>query len=426
MIFVKNSALQLKLFHAMMESEEMRKKVNEIMKNEVLKDYNFPTKASSDGYYHIYVSDDTKKSGRKQIKAKTLDELKEKVYGYRSNGNGGVKNTFGEVFEMVMSEKIKYAKNPEKLASAKNTVIRRKTDFKRFFSNTDFAKMAISSITVGDIENTVFKILTEHKLRFAAFTLMQTILRQTFKYAYVNSMIYDNVFDRVDFSKYRAMLCEDVPIQQRAFSDDYLKKFLDFLHDYQIKNPSYIPAYALELQILAGLRRGEIPPLMWSDVDDDFLFIHRQQITVEKSGDIPRHFEIVEHTKTYKDRCFPMVSVLRDFFSRLKAVHCAYYPDSLYLFPADTRGGIISNDVVYEFFRDMLNLFGYAYNKGVTLGTHSFRRNAITRVANASGGNLVLTADIFGNSPDVIRKNYFIKIDADAALAAVEKSSDLL
>lgn len=423
---MENDALQVKFFRDMMETEEVRKKVSEVMKNEVLKNYNFPTKPSSDGYYHIYVSDDTKKNGRRQIKAKTLEELKEKVYNYELSGNGGVKNTFKEVFELVMAEKTKYINDPEKLASVKNTILRRQTDFKRFFGGTDFEKMAISSITVENIENIVFEILTKYKLRFVAFSLMQTILRQTFSYALRNNLIYENIFNRVDFSRYRAMVYEDVPISQRAFSDEDLKFFLDFLHDLQIKQPSYIPAYALELQILTGLRRGEIPPLMWSDVIDGYLFIHRQQITVEKSGNVSRHFEIVEHTKTHKDRRFPIDSKLNDFLRRLKAVHDEYYPNNIYLFPANTHNGNISNDVVYEFFRDMLDLLGYKYSDGVTLGTHSFRRNAITRIVNASGGNLVLTAEMFGNSPQIIRKNYFTGIDMDMALAAVEKSNNLL
>ncbi len=44
-------------------------------------------------------------------------------------------------------------------------------------------------------------------------------------------------------------------------------------------------------------------------------------------------------------------------------------------------------------------------------GTHSFRRNAITDVVNASGGNIILASKLFGNSPEVAKKNYFTGID---------------
>lgn len=50
------------LIRVMLEQEEMREKCIEMMKDEILKKYNFPAKKSSDGYFHICVRDDTKKA----------------------------------------------------------------------------------------------------------------------------------------------------------------------------------------------------------------------------------------------------------------------------------------------------------------------------------------------------------------------------
>ena len=41
-------------------------------------------------------------------------------------------------------------------------------------------------------------------------------------------------------------------------------------------------------------------------------------------------------------------------------------------------------------------------------GTHAFRRTVGTDLLNNSNGNIELVADILGNSPDVIQKNYKI------------------
>ena len=54
-------------------------------------------------------------------------------------------------------------------------------------------------------------------------------------------------------------------------------------------------------------------------------------------------FVIVNHTKNYKTRFFPLTKDLKDFLSRLKIMHDKYYPDSKYLFPADTDNGAITN-----------------------------------------------------------------------------------
>ena len=54
-------------------------------------------------------------------------------------------------------------------------------------------------------------------------------------------------------------------------------------------------------------------------------------------------------------------------------------------------------------------------------GTHSFRCNAITDVVNASGGNIILASKLFGNSPEVAKKNYFTGIDMQDALECLNK-----
>ena len=42
-----------------------------IEKEEILKGYSFPSKPGKDGYYRIYVTDSTRKSGRRQLFAKS-------------------------------------------------------------------------------------------------------------------------------------------------------------------------------------------------------------------------------------------------------------------------------------------------------------------------------------------------------------------
>ncbi len=196
---------------------------------------------------------------------------------------------------------------------------------------------------------------------------------------------------------------------------------IDYLHMYQMKKPSYLPAYALEIQILMGLRRGEVPPLEWADINDTFIEINKEQLTVKKTDKEKEHFVIVPHTKTYVDRYFPITDALDDFLKRLKEVHRKYYPDSKYLFPADSANGVITNNTVYNFYRRMCKKLDIEVNQDFKKGTHSFRRNAITDVINSSGGNVILASKLFGNSPEVAKKNYFTGIDMDDALKCLNK-----
>lgn len=413
---------QIAVYSAMLEQEETQEECIEMTKEIILKKYNFPAKESSDGYFHICVSDATKKSGRKQIKAKTIQELKDKVYEYEIKVKEDTRKTFKDVFELVQSEKTVYVKDKEKLLSINNTISRNKSEYRRFFGDTAFELMHIDEITSKDIEDTVLMNIEKYELHPKGIASMKALINQTFDYAYKNSLIYDNPFLRADFAKFRLMASDSIPITQRAYSDEDLKKFLNFLHDKQAKQKSYLPAYALELQILTGLRRGEIPPLQWCDITDTYMHIHREQLTVKKSVDTPEHFEIVNHTKTFRDRKYPMSDDLKDLLKRLKSVHNKYYSDSIYLFPAKSENGVITNNTVYNLYRRMIKSLGYKQEQGVILGTHSFRRNAITRTVNNSNGNLVLTAKMFGNSPQVIQSNYYIGIDLDDALMVANQS----
>ena len=140
---------------------------------------------------------------------------------------------------------------------------------------------------------------------------------------------------------------------------------------------------------------------------------------VKKYGDKSEYFEIVEHTKTYRDRFFPCSDEVKEFLERLFKVLEKHYPNSGYLFPADTANGVITNNTVYEYYRRVCRKLGIKLCREEIKGTHSFRRNAITDVVNASGGNLILAAKLFGNSPAVACKNYYTGINESDALQAL-------
>ena len=87
-----------------MTLEEARKLYEKAMKEEILSKYSFPTKPSSDGYFHIYVKDETKKSGRRQLKDKDLDKLRKKVYEYETTYILSKRLTFKDVFKLCSKE----------------------------------------------------------------------------------------------------------------------------------------------------------------------------------------------------------------------------------------------------------------------------------------------------------------------------------
>ncbi len=383
--------------YANMSFEDMRKCY---CMAKMLEEYTFPTKPSSDGYYHIYIKDKTKAAGRRAIKAKTIEELKAKVYNQANK-------SFREVYELSEKERLTFVKNDEKLYSVRNTQVISSQIYNRFFKGSILEKKPVSEISKSDIEEFCKEQLTKHDVTKKAFLAMRGIIKQTLKYAFEQYYISDNVYERVNYRKFEDMLMSPTPIEDRAHTDEEMDAILQELRNMHKAKPTYIAAWALELQILMGLRRGEVAPLQRSDIYDNYILINKEQITLKKGPSVPKDTDVVvHHTKTYKDRKFPITRDVEEFLA-------AYLPiigDSKHLFPAENENGIISNRASYKLYSRICKRLGIELSRDCIKGTHSFRRNQITKVANATG-DLVLTSQMFGNSPNVIMTNYYVGYD---------------
>lgn len=402
-----------------LSSDELRRLYEKVMQDEILSKYHFPQTPSSDGFYHIYVRDSTKKSGRKAVKAKTLEELKEKVYRHEQGIDGTARKKFKDVFIIVAEQKMAYVKDAERALSVKNTIGKNKSDYRRFFQGTAFENLYIDEIKAQDIENICMANLQKYSLNKKAFLAMRGIIKNVCSVAMSRYWIWDNPYLHADFAKFKYMTVESVQTKERVHSDEEIKKMLDYIHEHQRKYPTYLPSYALELQITMGLRRGEIPPLEWADIYDGEVHINKQQITIKKTADNKEYWQIVHHTKTWKDRSFPVIPEVESILKRLKFAHTRANLSSPYLFPAKSKTGVITNNTVYNFYRRMCRALDIEICAEVIKGTHSFRRNAITQVINQTGGNIILASELFGNSPDVAFKNYYTQTSKQAKVEAL-------
>lgn len=315
-------------------------------KEYILSSFTFPQTPDKNGYYYVWVPDSTKKSGRRHVGAKTLTELKEKVYEFLTKAPEiKIHRSFKEVFTVANDSQLDSVFAESAALSKKNTVLRNRSEYKRYFGDTEFEERFIEEITPQDIKEFVSMNLDRYEMKKKALSSLQAIINLVYVYAMDMGWITNNPNSTVNYKKFRGMLKNETPISERAHCDEELMALLQACHEKQQKNPTYFPAYAMELQILLGLRRGEIPPLLWSDLTFNALRIHREQLTVKKDGDIPEHFAIVEHTKTYVNREYPLTDDLKDFLERLQSAHERLPSDkkSPFLFPAESKNGCITN-----------------------------------------------------------------------------------
>ncbi|MCI6164007.1 MAG: tyrosine-type recombinase/integrase [Lachnospira sp.] len=395
--------------------DDVLQQANDMIKKEVLKQHKYPiTYGKGDGRWHTYIPDESKPKKRKSVAKRNKEDLENYLIEFytKQNETSNQKNTFKELFQIVQENKLLLIKTDEKLISAKNTQLKNSSDYKRYFSDTDFENKPIDTITKKDIENICLMNLQRYDMKKKAFASIRGILKSVFDYAYSEYLIIDNVFLRVNFKQFENMFISAVPIQKRIHSNDEINSFIAELHRRQQNRPMYSSVWAMELQILIGLRRGEIPALTWDKVSENGILICQEQLTTSDN-----HFVIVNHTKTYKDRLFPLTDDLKDFLARLKQMHDTYYPNSIYLFPNRENTAPITNRAVYLVYRNVCQKLGISKEKGIIKGPHSFRRNVVNSLVKSSGGNIYVASALLGHSPQVAEKNYFTGIDIDTAQA---------
>ncbi len=392
-----------------------REKYIMIEKEIILSNYNFPKVPSKDGYYHMMVPDHKVKNGRKHFKARTVADLQEKVYWHAKGIAGYASRTFYDVFALTQEELLKYVKSADKRMSVMNTVSRHWQDYNRYFAGTDFERMMITDISKNDIEAIILANLSKYDLRKRAFVNMTSLLSSCFKLAYQQEWTQKNTFDLINVkdSRFVNMLVEGVDIQERIYTDEEMRLIKSEINRKHVAVPSYLPAYALEIQIMLGLRRAEVCALKFSDIAEDTksgvlcITICRELLTVKKSSVNKKEFsKVVEHTKTNKNRKIPVSEALRKLLLEIVEVHKKYNITSEFMFPAKNEVGCISIYSVYNYYRRICKKVGIQIQADIIRGPHAFRRNAAERISNA-GGDAEMAARLLGNTPKVLRTNYY-------------------
>ena len=392
-----------------------RKLYGEAMKETKLADYTFPTKPSSDGYFHTWITDETKKTGRRQVKAKTLVELKEKILELN-------KVTFEDVFYQMLSTKKEYVKG-DKIYSAMNTVSVYEKFYKRCFKDSELIKRSFDELTDVDICEFVGSVLMRFDLRQAAYGTLKCILNQTFAYGFRHGLIFENPCLKVEFfsRKYTSMIVEDVDIESRMYMDSELGKLLDYIHSGQGDPKLAVGFYALEFQMLTGMRQGEVCPLTWDDVKESedgtrFILVHKEVIRVyDKSHE--GMYELVGHTKTYKNRKVPVWDELGAFLERLKRQG---FSDT-WLFPGKGPEGSLKPDCLYSRHKRACKETGVVIEESRRRGTHAFRRNFAKRIDDPK-----LATKILGNTEKVLSRHYYDGYDLSRAIDVVNRNGSLV
>ena len=320
-------------------TDEQRKKVAEKLEQMNKKNVidNHPYEISTimkhgEEYFLTYVFDETKKNNRRQISAKTMQNLENKIYEAHKQ-----KNLL--TFEKVSREWLKYYKGKVKPQTFSRTM----TDYNRFIPECSLAKKSIKQIETTDVEKYLEKTILDEKLQEQAYKNLKSLLNGIFKYARRRKYITDNPIDTIEVSTTNLVVLPKKSKEAVVFTN----KERDLIKNHIMKDSANYKTsvpYAILLAFQLGLRVGELITLKWSDIEEKTkIHIQRQEIVYDVYDDDLNKIassvhEVVEYTKTKAgERFLPLTPEARRILDSVKFWNKLHKIKSEYIF-ADVNG----------------------------------------------------------------------------------------
>ncbi len=252
-------------------------------RNELLKKHPYKIWEGKDGKWYTYLPD--KEKGRILKKRSTKKYIEDIIISYLKSTEIILIET---VFDEWLSNKLKYNE------IQKQTYDRYKTDFYRFFYQTDLVKKDIRKITEDDLENFIRESIRSKQLSRKAFSGLRLILIGIFKYAKkckyteisITQFLGDLELPKKCFSK------NITKAEESVFTDDEVEKISVY-----IKENISILNYGILLAFQTGVRVGELCALKYTDIQGNKLCIRRTEVRYkDENGNYV--FEVRESPKT--------------------------------------------------------------------------------------------------------------------------------
>ena len=369
--------------YAIINTKDVQEQVFAMQKKELLNKHPYSIWESKDGKWHTYLPDE--KKGRVPRRRNTQKEIEDLIIDYWKKLEEKPK-TFDEVY---YSWRKKYD-----LSLGHNSIAKYNTDYKRYFQETEFSKMSITSITEEDVK--VFMLSTVKRLKLCkkACKTLFGYVKNTFHSAKINNLIEIEPTNSLTAKMFYKYCTERVrPKESLVISPDNIKALYErFNQDYN-EQPSYIPTYAVHMAMLTGMRVGELSALRWDAITEDFILIDKS----EKYDRQTKQYYI-DSTKNEKIRMFPVTAEIKKLLGQIKSVEmqCGYICEWVF---ANEKGRIHA-PVISSCSKNKCRQLGIT-----DLGIHAYRRTFNSKMK-CEGVPTVVAASLLGHTEEVNEQYY--------------------
>lgn len=257
------------------------------------------------GRWQTYYKDDCQK--RKIIRAQTEDELLEKLVMCYFSESHLDKMTFYELY----GEWLEYKGT---VTNSSNTIRRHEQHYKKYFEPSGLHQKKVREIDELFLEKECNRIVKEFNMTRKEWGNIKVIINGMFEYAVRSKYIEQNLMEKVRILvKFRQV------VKKTGKTETFNSEELDVLNRYldQMFTETGDAAFlAVKLNFFLGLRVGELVALKWCDVVDDggHLHIIREEIREQMTNT----YQIVEHTKTNRDRFVVLVPKATEILDKIE------------------------------------------------------------------------------------------------------------
>lgn len=243
---------------------------------------------------------------RKLIRAQSEEELLDKLIPIYLPEKDIDNLTFNNLYEEWVDYKATITNSP-------NTIKRHRQHYKKYLESSLLHKKKLSQIDELLLEKECNRIVKDFNLSRKEFCNLKTILLGMFDYALRKKYVLANPMHKVQIHiKFRQI------VRKTGKTETYntneladINSFLERMYE-ETSDSSFL---AVKVNFLLGLRVGELVALKWSDLcDENHLHIVREEIRNQVTNAI----EVVEHTKTNRDRFVIMIPKARAIFNRIE------------------------------------------------------------------------------------------------------------
>lgn len=293
----------------------------------------------ADKRWKVYVPDPSMSHGRRLICRQTREDLESAVIEFFMKQEKTVVTssmTVGDCWQLWYDFKRTHNR------TLKTTTLQLfRSDKKKFFDGTAFAKREISTVRETDIEDYLVEQVERYHLTQTCTCRLAGYIRGVFFVAYRQRIIDSDPWDRVSLKEVVYPTCyspQCKPDEERILSDIQIRRIRQAVETHLNINPQYLPDYGILIALHTGMRVGELAALEWSDIRDGCIHVTKsvRRVITDEGQTIE-----VGDTKNHKVRSIPIGQELTAILDRIKVVQktmgieSAYILDSGELFTAN-------------------------------------------------------------------------------------------